>query len=61
MKVLAGRPKDLDDVVAILAAAADEIDIGYVRRTLRLLEEALAQNDLVPVFEQILNRARGIA
>ena len=60
MKVLAGRPKDLDDVVAILAAAREEIDIGYVRGTLRLLEEALAQSDLVPVFEQILHRARGI-
>lgn len=58
MKILAGRPKDLDDVVAILAARQDAIRIELIRDTLRLLEQALAQSDLSPAFEQSLQRAR---
>jgi len=63
MKILAGRPKDLDDVVAILAArygaaGDDAIRIEVIRDTLRLLEQALAQSDLIPAFEQARARAR---
>ena len=57
MKVLAGRPKDVEDVVVILAAQQEELDVGYVRHTLTLLEQALAQRDLLPVFEDALARA----
>ena len=56
MKVLAGRPKDIDDVVAILAARADTIQVESIRDTLRLLEQALAQSDLLPTFEEALRR-----
>src|SRR6185437_9791873 len=41
MKLLAGRPKDVDDVVAILTAHPDDLDLGLVRGTIRMLEEAL--------------------
>jgi hypothetical protein len=63
MKILAGRSKDLDDVVAILAASQDAagddaIRIEMIRETLRLLEEALAQSDLIPAFEHARERAR---
>jgi len=63
MKILAGRPKDLDDVVAILAgcqgaAGDDAIRIAMIRDTLGLLEQALAQSDLIPAFEQAQARAR---
>lgn len=58
MKVLAGRPKDLDDVVAIIAAQSAALDLAYVRDTLSLLERALAQSDLCPAFEDALARAR---
>jgi hypothetical protein len=47
MKGLAGRAKDLDDAGAILAAN-DRRDLVELRRTLRLLEEALDQSDLEP-------------
>jgi hypothetical protein len=57
MKLLAGRPKDIDDVVAILAARADTIQIESIRDTLRLLEQALAQSELLPTFEEALRRA----
>jgi hypothetical protein len=59
MKVLAARPKDLDDVTAIAAAYGEALDVVYVRETLRLVEEALGQGDLVPAFEQALERSRG--
>jgi len=57
MKVLAGRPKDLEDVVAVLAARRETLDLGLVRDTLLLLEEALAQADLLPELERALERA----
>jgi hypothetical protein len=58
MKLLAGRPKDLDDVTAIVAARTDTLDLDYVRDTLRLLEDALGQSDLLPALDESLSRAR---
>lgn len=60
MKMLAGRAKDLDDMVAILAAHPDDLDLDLVRSTLRMLEEALDQSDLSPAFEQVLASARRV-
>ena len=51
MKVLAGRPKDLDDVRAVMAECRATLDTDYIRSTLRVLEEALGQADLMPRFE----------
>ena len=61
MKVLAGRPKDLDDVQGMLRARAAEIDLDHVRRTLQLLEEALSQSDLLRQLDQLLARTGGSA
>jgi hypothetical protein len=58
MKVLAGRPKDVEDIVAIAAAYGDDLDVRYLRNTLRIVEQALAQSDLLPLLEQALERAR---
>ncbi len=52
-KILAGRPKDIDDVQGILHARGEEIDRGRVRQVLRLLEEALGQSDLLASFEAV--------
>jgi hypothetical protein len=57
--ILAGRSKDLDDVVAILAARTSGFDLVLLRRTLRTLEEALGQSDLSPALEEALARASG--
>jgi hypothetical protein len=56
MKVLAGRPKDLEDVVAILAAQ-ENFDASRTRQLLELLEQALDQSDLLPTFERCSTRA----
>ena len=55
-KILAGRPKDLDDARALWLLHGMAMDGGRIRRTLRLLEEALSQSDLVPSFETISSR-----
>jgi hypothetical protein len=55
MKILAGRPKDLEDVAAI--ARARSLDAARVRSTLCLLEQALDRRDLVPEFERLLRHA----
>lgn len=59
MKVLADRPKDIEDVVAILAAHPNDLDLTLVRSTLGLLEEALGQSDLLPVLERAIERVSG--
>jgi hypothetical protein len=57
-KVLAGRPKDLEDIRGVLREQLPSLDVEAIRGTLTLLEEALSQNDLRPLFEQELSRAR---
>jgi len=58
MKVLAGRPKDIEDIVAIAAGYGDALGVDDVRQTLGAVEAALGQSDLKPVFEAALARAR---
>lgn len=58
MKVLAGRAKDIEDVVGVLRAAPSGLDVDDVRRMLAELESILGQSDLVPPFEAALERAR---
>jgi hypothetical protein len=55
-KILAGRPKDVDDARGIWRLHGHELDSGRIRGNLSLLEEALGQSDLVSEFESI---ARG--
>lgn len=56
-KILAARPKDLDDVEGILRERGSELDLGRIRHLLGLLEQALAQSDLLPAFERALELA----
>ncbi len=60
MKLLAGRPKDLEDVCAILGARAGSIDLAIVRETVALLEGALDRNDLTRALDQALAAVHGI-
>jgi Nucleotidyl transferase AbiEii toxin, Type IV TA system len=59
MKVLAGRPRDLDDMVSMLRTRGDTLDLDRVRTTLGLLEKALERRDLLPELERAIKRARG--
>ena len=50
-KILARRPKDLDDIRGVLAERGDLLKVDQIRDTLALLEDALGQSDLRPVFD----------
>lgn len=54
-KVLAGRPKDIEDVRGVIHERRTSLDEKRVRRILHLLEQALGQSDLLPVFEGVWN------
>jgi hypothetical protein len=54
MKILAGRPRDLEDVAAIVHARGAGLDLRRVRGTLGLLEKALDRRDLVGELERVL-------
>ncbi len=57
MKILAGRPRDVEDVTAVIRARGD-LDLDCTRETLRLLERALDRADLVPELDRIVACAR---
>jgi hypothetical protein len=58
MKVLAGRPRDLDDVVTIIHARGPDLGWQRIRATLGLLESALARRDLLSELERLAALAR---
>jgi hypothetical protein len=51
-KTLAGRAKDIEDIRAVLQVQQASIDVARIREILGLLEQALAQSNLLPVFEK---------
>jgi predicted nucleotidyltransferase len=57
MKLLAGRAKDIEDVVAVIAAQHDRLDLSMIRETLALLEQGLDRSDLEPMLDEVLRRA----
>jgi hypothetical protein len=54
MKVLSGRPKDLEDAAAIVAARGSRFDARLARETLAQFERALDRNDLLPELERLV-------
>jgi hypothetical protein len=57
MKVIASRPKDMEDIDALLVSRAD-VDVAQIRETLSLAEKTLDQSDLSPAFEACVRRRR---
>jgi hypothetical protein len=57
MKILAGRPKDLDDVAGILRARPPDLDPGEARGLLAELDVILGQSDLARAFDAAKQRA----
>jgi hypothetical protein len=53
-KVLAGRPKDLEDAQSLRRVHGPGLDDSRIRRMLGLLEEALGQSDLLSSFASTL-------
>lgn len=61
MKILAGRPRDLEDVEGIVAVRGERLDRGEVEQLLEMLESALGQSDLLPRWHAVAagRRTRG--
>lgn len=55
-KLLAGREKDIEDVRGVLSERGSALDMGRLRTTLRRLEDALGQSDLMPMLDDELGR-----
>jgi hypothetical protein len=51
-KILAGRPKDIEDIRGVIHQRRASLDIERIRTLLHFLESALSQSDLSPVFEK---------
>jgi hypothetical protein len=57
LKLLASRPKDLDDVVALMRIHPGDLDTVRIGTVLKMLEDALGQSDLLSAYEQCRSRA----
>lgn len=57
-KILAGRPKDLEDVRGVLLAAGAALDLARIRSLLQALDDALGRSDLGAAFETELAAAK---
>lgn len=52
-KILAGRPKDIEDASGLWRVRGRQMNEGRISQTLFLLEQALGQSDLVRAFESM--------
>ena len=50
LKVLAGRPKDEEDVAMLVRIHGAAIDHERIESVLRALQDALGRSDLLPAF-----------
>jgi hypothetical protein len=57
-KILAGRPRDLQDVARVVEAQGASLDLGRVRLLLGEMEAALDRSDLLARLERALRAAR---
>jgi len=57
-KLLAGRPKDLEDVRIVLAQQRSAVDLDRVRALLGQLDAALDRRDLVASLEAVVDEAK---
>jgi hypothetical protein len=55
-KLLAGRPKDIEDVRGVLAESSDELDIELTQNLLSDIERALDRSDLVTQLQALRTR-----
>jgi hypothetical protein len=55
-KILAGRPKDIEDFGNLWHLHGATADRDRISMVLTMLEEALGQSDLVPAFEAVVDR-----
>ncbi|MEZ4753065.1 MAG: nucleotidyltransferase [Bdellovibrionota bacterium] len=52
-KIIAGRPKDIEDIKSIIAYSSDALDREKITKNLRLFETALAEDGLLERFKEL--------
>ena len=52
-KLIARRPKDLDDVRELLAIRSDRLDHAHIEELLGAIEQALGQSDLLSLYRRL--------
>jgi len=57
-KIMAGRSKDIEDARSVIHERRGSLDGERIRTFLGLLEQALGQSDLLPVFEKAWAEAK---
>ena len=57
-KILAGRPRDLEDAERILVRQYQHLDLDYVRKWLEAFESVLEGRNLISEFDGVLSKAR---
>jgi hypothetical protein len=57
MKVLAARPKDLEDAATLLRLRSDDLDVGEAEQLVRAICDAIGEADAVVAFEKLKARA----
>lgn len=57
-KILAGRPKDVEDATTLWRLHGDTLSADRILQVLGLVEEALGQSDLRPLFESVRRAGR---
>lgn len=60
-KILAGRSKDVDDAATLWRLHAATLSADRIRRVLSMIEEAIGQSDLIPLFESVRRSGGGPA
>lgn len=53
-KLFASRPRDIEDVRAVLGTMGSDMDLRYVRIILGQLDEAEDRSDLLPALDRML-------
>jgi hypothetical protein len=56
MKVFAGRPKNLEDALAVVSAQGASLDLEIARGVLQTLEQALDRRDLLSRLDALTHR-----
>jgi hypothetical protein len=56
-KLLAARPKDLEDVRELVASRGASLDHARIGALLEQLEQALGQSDLIPLYRRLRDEA----
>lgn len=51
-KILAGRPRDLEDVRGIIGRSLGRLDFAGIENSLREIESAMGCSDLLPLWQQ---------